>query len=282
MTKYLKYHMLISSTAYVFMSCIPSYASDDFDCLIEPSARVELTSESIGVLDRINVGRGDHVRKGQVVANLRSKIETAATMAARAKAKDDSALKVQKAKAEYEVRRLRRHAGVIAARAITEQEADEVKTARLVASLQTDMEEAALERAGHELEKAEAALNSREVKSTIDGIILSIDKEPGEYINGESIITIVSLDPLNVEVFTPIRVAVGLKPGQKVTVKSTNHKEAVGTISVIDRVADAASGTVKILVKLPNSELSIFAGQNCRARFNDGAKPSAPEGQGAE
>ena len=51
-------------------------------CLIEPHRVVELGSPVIGVIESMEVERGDRVRKGQVIATLRADVERAAVRGA--------------------------------------------------------------------------------------------------------------------------------------------------------------------------------------------------------
>jgi len=55
-------------------------------CLIEPHRVVELGSPVIGVIESMEVERGDRVRKGQVIATLRADVERAAVGVASTKA----------------------------------------------------------------------------------------------------------------------------------------------------------------------------------------------------
>ncbi len=242
-----------------------------FDCLIEPSARVELASEVAGVIDAVHVRRGDMVEAGQLIAALRSDIEIANRELAAARAQDRTTLAVKQAQETFERRRLERNESLIAERVVNAQEADELRTAVEVASRERQVEEAALAQAGLELKRARAVLAARSVESPISGVVLSRDKEPGEHVDGEAIVTIVTLDPLFVEVFAPIPVAKRLRVGGPAEVLSPNEPPMAATIETVDRVADAASRTVKVRLTLPNPDFSVIAGQNCRARFALGA-----------
>ena len=45
------------------------------DCIIEPNVIVDLSSSVKGVLDTLTVDKSDEVKKGQVIATLKSDIE---------------------------------------------------------------------------------------------------------------------------------------------------------------------------------------------------------------
>lgn len=268
--------VLVSSAAIAaalgaVLSSAPARAdtAGAFDCLIEPSAWVELAPETAGVIDKVHVSRGERVKAGQLVASLRSNIEKWSRELAAARAKDASAVRLKRTKETFELRRLKRHRQLIADRVVNAQEADEIKTAVQIARFERGVEQAALDRATLEVSRADALLAAREVRSTIDGVVLAREKDPGEHVDGEAIVTIVTLDPLHVEVFAPIPVAKRLKQGDRAEVLSPDEAPKQATVKVIDRVADAASRTVKVRLELPNKDLSVIAGQNCRVRFPD-------------
>lgn len=63
--------------------CSRAHSAALFDCLIEPTQTVDISSPVVGLLEKVNVRRGDKVRKGQVIASLESTAETASTALAR-------------------------------------------------------------------------------------------------------------------------------------------------------------------------------------------------------
>ena len=56
-----------------------------FDCLIEPNALVRVSTREDGILELVEVGRGELVTKGQVLARLESGVENIAVELARAR-----------------------------------------------------------------------------------------------------------------------------------------------------------------------------------------------------
>ena len=73
---------LIAFSALQFYSAAvvaeQSFISTDIpaiDCMIEPNVMVELSSAVAGVLDTLTVDKSDQVKKGQVIATLKSDIE---------------------------------------------------------------------------------------------------------------------------------------------------------------------------------------------------------------
>ena len=76
----------------------------DLDCLIEPFVVVTISSPEVGILNTVEVDRGDTVEEGQVIATLDSRLESAigAVNHARAKLTNErlADLELRKATAE--------------------------------------------------------------------------------------------------------------------------------------------------------------------------------------
>ena len=76
-------------------------------------------------------------------------------------------------------------------------------------------------------------------------------------------------DPLHVEVVLPVNQYGLVRPGQKARVLP---EQPVGgrydtTVTLVDKVVDAASGTFGVRLELRNKDLSIPAGVRCRVQF---------------
>ena len=65
--EWLKCFLLIVTSGIFSPSLVQA---STFDCLIEPTQTVELASPVTGLLDKVNVKRGDRIAKGQVLAVL--------------------------------------------------------------------------------------------------------------------------------------------------------------------------------------------------------------------
>ena len=239
-----------------------------FDCLIEPRETIELASETNGVVAEMLAGRGDRIRKGQVLARLADSIEVADLAIAEAKAAAVGELEAKRAQADYETRRLARHQRAIRAGAVTAQTADEIRAAHQVAQGAVKAAEEEAERLRREVERAKARLAAREVRSPIDGVVLQRNLSPGESVENDPLFTIVALDPLHVEVFLPVALSQTLTKGDAAEVFVGGREAPLAAeIDVIDPVADAASGTFKARLTLPNPGFKVMAGLGCGAGF---------------
>jgi preprotein translocase subunit SecA len=86
---------------------------------------------------------------------------------------------------------------------------------------------------------------------------------------GDPIMRLAQLDPLRVEVFVPVarlgEIAVGKKA--EVMPQAPVNGTYIARVTIVDRVADAASGTFGVRLELPNRDYRLPAGMKCKVRF---------------
>ncbi len=76
-------------------------ATDIFDCVIEPSAVIEVGSSAKGLLAWISVDRSDVVEAGQLIAQLESNVESAAVELMRARSEMQGEIRARQAADQY-------------------------------------------------------------------------------------------------------------------------------------------------------------------------------------
>jgi hypothetical protein len=89
------------------------------------------------------------------------------------------------------------------------------------------------------------------------------------------------VDPLRVEVFVPTRFYNQIRNQASAVIEP---EAPIGgtysaTVTVVDRVLDAASGTFGVRLKLPNPEHLLPAGLKCKIRFPVTAAEATPVNQ---
>ena len=214
---------------------------DDFEGMIEPFEIVKISSQVPGILETV-VERGDIVKKGQVVAQLRAGVETAN-------------VKLVRLQVEFNKRKLERNREMFLKQHISAHEEDEMETdiAKAEAMLQDAVEK----------------LEMRTIRSTVDGVVMKRELSAGEYVGDKPILSIAQIDPLNVEVIVPVRRAGTIQNGMYAEARPESPVGGVyvGRVVIVDKVIDAASGTFGVRVELPNPSLKLPAGLKCRVRF---------------
>lgn len=194
-------------------------AGQDLNCLIQPHVVITITAPVGGLLETVQVDRGDLVEEGQILATLDTRVERASGA-------------VQHAQAELSNRRL----------------------------------------ADLELQRTSMEVALRTIKSPVNGVVVERFMHPGEFPKQEKILKIAQIDPLRVEVYAPVamigKVVVGMTAHVMPEPPLTGEYRA--KVTVVDRVADAASGTFGVRLELPNGGLKLPAGLKCTVRFGKG------------
>ena len=119
------------------------------------------------------------------------------------------------------------------------------------------------------LEEATAKLEMRNIRSTVDGVVVKRELAAGEYVGEKPILTIEQIDPLYVEVVVPVGRYGSIAKGMLAEVRpeAPVGGSYTGRVVIVDHVVDAASGTFGIRVELPNPHFALPAGLKCKVRF---------------
>jgi RND family efflux transporter MFP subunit len=210
--------------------------------LLAPSEIVNFSSQTPGILEQVAVERGDVVKKGQVLARLKSGVEKAVVNRA-------------KARMDFGQRKALRNEELYKKQLLSLHDKDE---------LETEIQQAHLE-----LIEAEERLQLRTITSTINGVVVKRSGAPGDYVGEEPFLTVASIDPLNVEVIVPAAHLGAIRIGSSANV--ILDQPIGGTypakVVIIDQVIDAASGTFGVRLQLSNPKTTLPAGLKCRVEF---------------
>ena len=214
------------------------------ECLVEPYMTVNVGSSVDGVLEEVAVNRGDHVKKGQVVARLQSGVEAAA-------------VKLSEARVEFARRKVERNEELFKSQLISAQDRDEMVT------------EARLHE--EELKRDQETLKLRTIVSPLDGVVVERRLAPGEFIRTDKsiVLRLAQIDPLNVEVIAPAHYFGSVRVGMtgNVSLEPFFRGSRRARVVVVDKVIDAASGTLGVRLEMPNPDDKIPAGIKCGVAF---------------
>lgn len=217
-------------------------AGEYHECMIEPYREVKISSQITGIVDEVLVERGDIVKKGQIVATLRSGVEKANVAQAQAHV-------------DFNKRRLERNKVLFEKEHISVHEKDEIETD--------------IRKGEALLQEAIEKLEMKNIRSTVDGVVVKHDLNAGEYISDKSIMTISQISPLNVEVVVPVRQYGSIAKGMNAEVRpeAPVGGSYSGKVTIVDKAIHAASGTFGVRVELPNTNMTLPAGLKCKVRF---------------
>lgn len=246
---------------------------ETFQCIIEPHAVVNLGSPVEGVLESVEVGRGDRVVEGRIVARLESSVEEALVEIARARAETDMQVRAGRAKLDFQNSQLERNEQLLKRNVLAMSAIEESRTEKMIAELALREAEVNRNLAALELRQANAVLARRTIKSPMSGIVVDRFLSPGEYVSEQApLIRLARMDILHVEMFMKIAHYGAVKLGMRAEVMP---QEPIGgrytaTVTAVDSLLDAASGTFRVRLTLPNEDLALPAGIRCGLRFAEG------------
>ena len=219
-----------------------SYTPDEGLCMIAPSLEVNVGTPADGTLQFVAVDRGDLVQPGDVLARLESGVQAAA-------------VDTQAAKVAFGARKFDRNEDLQRQQLISSQELDEIATEHKLAQL--------------ELKERQENLRLRSIVSPIRGVVVDRFRNRGDLVKQEKIFRLAQIDPLYVEVVVSAGYFGRIKAGQAYSVAlQLVGGRRTAKVAAIDRVIDAASGTFRVRLQLPNPGYAIPSGQRCSVNFN--------------
>ena len=234
-----------------------------------PSADVTLSFIQAGRIAEVHIKEGESVKAGQVLVLQDDKVESARL--AQLEADSQNIINIQAGEAslaqkQVDLKKLEKAAALNAA---TDLEVEHAKLDVTIAELSLQVAVFEHEQAKRKYDEAKLQIDNMSLKSPIDGSIEKIDVETGESINAlESAVRVVQIDPLWIDVPVPLAETTNLRCGNTAQVEFTNPgKMSVdGTVAFIGAVADAASGTLRVRIEVPNKS-NRPAGEHVRVVF---------------
>lgn len=261
--------LLILTGLLIFHPLI-GMASERHDCVMDPSTVIEVGSAVDGLILKTFVTRGDDIKKGDLIATLEADVENAALAYAKERSQSGAAIDIAQNRVDLlkkEVERLDK----LSESDLVSDAAIETAKANLAAA-ELEIRQAQLEQrlASLELARVEAQLRQRQIRSPIDGVVITRMMGPGEFVySAAPVAQLARVDPIHVEVFLPTRLFKAIKKGEMARVFPA---EPIGgtyeaEIIAIDRVFDAASDTFGVRLALENPDGVLPAGLDCQVSF---------------
>ena len=223
-----------------------------------------------GKITKVNVDIGDHVKKGEVLLQIRKRnyqlaLEQAEASLAQAKARYNNA------KQDYE-----RIKNLYEAGSASEQQRDQAQSAY-------EQAKAALKQTRAARDDASQKLDDTTIQAPYDGVITQRLVMEGGYANtGAPAFEITDLSVLEAEMDIPEKYAGSIPKGlnAKITFLA-NFTPYEGVISHVNPSIDTGTGTFTIKVRVKNSDYKLPNGLFCTGSFELPTlknKPAVPEG----
>lgn len=264
----------VLAAALAAAAAAPAAAGTEFDCVIEPRRTIELRAPLEGLIERLQVDRGDSVRRGQELVVLDTSVDRASAAIARQRSSMEGAIRSGESRLEFSSGKFARAQNLEQQKYVSAQARDEAATEQRLA--QAELQDAKDNRKLAELEHARQMeiIRLKTIRSPLDGIVVERLLHPGEFaeagVGRKPILKIAEVDTLHVEVLLPVEAYGSVRHGMEVVVLPEIPAGARYTarVRVIDRVVDAASGTFGVRMELANPQRRMPAGIRCKALFD--------------
>lgn len=241
-------------------------------CMILPEQVAEVGSPVVGIVESMLVERGDTVRKGQVIAVLRNQVDRASLTVADSRAKAEAELRAASANMAFSKQRLDRAQNLHNKKFISNQALDQAVAETEVAQQKFAQAEEQKRIWANEVRVAEARLADRTIRSPFDGVITERYISVGERVEERPLVRVAQVNPLRIEVIMPSALfgTIAQDSVARVTPKLEGAATVDAKVTLVDKILDAASGTFRVRLKLPNPGARIPAGQRCKIDFDAG------------
>ena len=265
--------LLLGLSTVALLLPVPTTADElsAFDCVIVPNMVVELGSDEDGIIEQMFVDRGDRVEADQAVAKLESGVEEASLNYASERAGMEAEIHSHEVSWAYGLKNQKRITELQKKQAIALNELDRVRAETRIEKFK--MLQAKENKRLAELEHARSieTLKRHTIHSPINGVVVERYLNPGESAEDKPILKLAQINPLRVEVVLPVSQFGKIRKGQGAVVypEAGIGGEYESTVSIVDSVLDAASGTFRVRLSLPNPEYALTSGLRCRIEFQD-------------
>lgn len=202
---------------------------------------VDLSVETAGIVGKINFEANDDVDQGQLLVQLDDAMQRADLAAA-------------KAQAQLDQTNLTR--------------AQELQQRQVGTEVNVDSARAAADASAAQVEKAQAAIDQRQIKAPFDGVIGIPQIQLGQYIQpGTTVATLQNTDVMRVDFTVPEQTLPQVKVGQPVRLGLTNDEMPFkGTIEGINPKVDPRSRLVTLRARVENPDGQLTPGQFVEVR----------------
>jgi RND family efflux transporter MFP subunit len=256
---------------------LPATAAPTLGCLIEAERIADVGSPVIGVVDRVEVERGDRVTKGQIVAVLHATVERATLSVASTRADSNAEVQAASANATFNRERLVRAEDLFRQQFISQQALDQARAESDVAEQKLALvrEQRTLSR--QERDVAAAQVSQRIIRSPFDGVVAERFASAGERVDDKPLLRLAKVDPLRVQLVVPVSMFLQVQSGGEVMVTPELPGAAAmpARVKMVDKVVDPASNTFRVHLELPNPNGALPAGLRCKAQFGAPGAPAA-------
>lgn len=233
--------------------------------IIEPYRTINVAAEEVGTIQEILVREGDLVKQGQILARLNSSVLFAQLAIAEQNSQAQGRLEASLAELRLREHRLSQLRALRTDGAARQEEVDRAQSELAIAQANVRTAREELESRRLECERIKAQIDSRSVKAPIDGVVVKMLKDVGEFVapNTPDVLTVVQIDQLIARCNISANMLDRVRAGQEHDIRLATGETVKGMIEFIDPVTDGASQMVTVKLRIDNSHGRFRSGEQC-------------------
>lgn len=224
---------------------------------IAAESEATMRAEVSGPVVQVAVQQGDRVRRGQLVARIDDTSLRESLLSAQSGMRSAESA-VQLARRDAERMRTLEEGGAVSRR-------DVESTDRALAAAESGLADARAR-----LTLAREQVSKARVVAPFDGIVSEKQVSPGDVVQpGAALLTVVNPTRMRLEANVPVSYVDQLRTGTPVTFSVAGYDGRVfqGNVDRINPTVDAASGQVRVYVRIPNDGGSLVSGLYAQGRI---------------
>ncbi|HED54888.1 MAG TPA: efflux RND transporter periplasmic adaptor subunit [Phycisphaerales bacterium] len=248
----------------------PDTTGPTYTGVSRPSQVRELAFAVRGKISDVLVEPGDRVEPGTELIRLDSAVQQAMLDLAKVQAADDTRLQLAQIGLDFQQKELEI---VEQARADGGANEQDVRQARFnVDRARVELKAAEIEGEQRRLtvDREQARLDQMRILSPIAGDVIKVSRHAGETVDElTSVVTIVQIDPLQIDVSVPVPVSRHIAVGDPASVQWQDIETgspAEGKVIFVSSAGEASVREVLIRIEVPNPEL-LPSGMHARISF---------------
>jgi RND family efflux transporter MFP subunit len=232
----------------------------------EPVEQSVAASSEVGIIVEANVKEGDRVHVGDTLAKINQAVLVKSLAIAKARAESTARLDAATSRMEMIKSQLDAIKSLVEGGHTNkfEVEQTEAEYQNAYAEYRAAQDELMLNKL--EVDRIQAQVEDRIIRSPINGFVTEIHKQLGENVsnNDPKYATIVQVDQLKVRFYLETSALNQAKPGQTATILLGYQKTPTqATITYVSPIINADSGLGRLDVKIDNRDFQIKSGTVC-------------------
>lgn len=236
----------------------------EIEAFTEPYRDISIAASEMGTIASVTVKEGEFVKAGSVVANLDDQVLRAGLEVARGSSQATGTLKSATADLEMKLTEIAKLKELRERDHASQREVDRTMLEHQVAEARVQAVREDLEIKSLECCRIKAQIEQRVVRSPIDGVITDILKDSGEFVSPSDpvVVRVVQMDPLLIVFSVPLNQRTAIVKDQRVQMQMDRKQQPVeGIVEYVSPTADASNTSVRVKVRLPNSNGEWQAGE---------------------